>query len=635
MKHFFKLLILFIGTSVFAQDLNKVTINELKETNSTLDANAVAETLFSKAYTSFYYTTEKGYMAVMEMSYKIKILKKEGLKYANIQVPFYNERTNSETVLVSNAVTYNLVDGNIEKTKLKSSEEFTVKENDNWKIKKFVLPNVKEGSIIEYKIKLTTPFIWNLNTWNFQQDIPVRYSYFKFQAPSALRYQHYIKGFIPVEIKNQYEYYEYIAKDLPALKDEAFTNNIENYRTSLRLELSAFERSNGMLEHYSNSWESLVKKIYDGEFGQELNRTKYFGNDLQNIVKDKVDRDAKIEAIFNFVQSNFKWNGKRGYNPDLGVREAYKQRVGNTADINLILIAMLRESGLQANPILLSTRDHGIALFPSHSAFNYVIAAVEIQNGLILLDATSKNSRINILPFQALNWVGRIIRESGSSSIVELIPKILSVKNQINIIDLAADGSVTGNKRIKLTNYEAFRFREKYGQLNLQSISNSVQNDYKNIEIEEFDVKNIQNLNQDIDISYKFKLTNVADVIGDQIFFEPSFIFNLKSNPFLDENRKFSVDFIYKYKESDMYAIKIPEGYEVEYLPKSIQIKMNSNNYNVKWILSSDKDKIVLRINEEVNSSVIIADEYIDLKSAFEEFAKIQNEKIILKKIKE
>jgi hypothetical protein len=49
-------------------------------------------------------------------------------------------------------------------------------------------------------------------------------------------------------------------------------------------------------------------------------------------------------------------------------------------------------------------------LFPNRTGFNYVIAAVETPSGMMLLDASDKFSTPNVLPFRALNWTGRLIR---------------------------------------------------------------------------------------------------------------------------------------------------------------------------------------------------------------------------------
>ena len=143
------------------------------------------------------------------------------------------------------------------------------------------------------------------------------------------------------------------------------------------------------------------------------------------------------------------------------MKKAYKNKTGNTAEINLMLTAMLRFAGLNANPVLISTRDNGIAFFPSRTAFNYVIAAVETPEGLILLDATEKYSEPNILPLRDLNWIGRLIRKDGTSTEVDLMPKTLSREATNMSVVLKADGSAEGKIRRQLTNYEALEFRKE------------------------------------------------------------------------------------------------------------------------------------------------------------------------------
>ncbi len=57
-----------------------------------------------------------------------------------------------------------------------NSTIFEEKVNDHWRVKKFALPDVKEGSVIEYKYKIISPYFFNLHDWDFQQRIPVIYS---------------------------------------------------------------------------------------------------------------------------------------------------------------------------------------------------------------------------------------------------------------------------------------------------------------------------------------------------------------------------------------------------------------------------------------------------------------------------
>ena len=88
-----------------------------------------------------------------------------------------------------------------------------------------------------------------------------------------------------------------------------------------------------------------------------------------------------------------------------------------------MLIAMFKSQGIKANPVILSTRSNGITNLPNIFAYNYVVAGIETEDGILLYDATSKNATENIVPLRALNWFGRIIYETRQSEAADLITK--------------------------------------------------------------------------------------------------------------------------------------------------------------------------------------------------------------------
>ncbi len=52
--------------------------------------------------------------------------------------------------------------------------------------------------------------------------------------------------------------------------------------------------------------------------------------------------------VFKFVQNKMNWNNKKGYYVDKGVKQAYLDGTGNTAEINFILMAMLNYAGVES-----------------------------------------------------------------------------------------------------------------------------------------------------------------------------------------------------------------------------------------------------------------------------------------------
>ena len=109
-------------------ELGRVSITELKEKYHHKDTSAVAAVLFKNGKTSFNYSGERGFTAITEVIMRIKIYKKEGYKWANFSVPYYvgYEHYSDDVVKFSNAITYNLENAEIVKTKLNRSKRPSV-----------------------------------------------------------------------------------------------------------------------------------------------------------------------------------------------------------------------------------------------------------------------------------------------------------------------------------------------------------------------------------------------------------------------------------------------------------------------------------------------------------------------------
>jgi hypothetical protein len=666
-KHLFIVTMLLIGSfKSFAQkyELGKVTIEELKEKVCPKDSSAVAVVLFQVGKTSFEYSQIKGFEVITQIDTKIKIYKKEGYSYADKYVSYFVGNNMPESVSFSKAVTYNCINDKIEKTKLKSDGEFNEKRNKNWYQRKIALPDVKEGSIIEYRVEIRSPYDSNLPEWSFQKNIPVNYSEYTTRIPEYYIYNVRNKGFIlpkvtvdknhksieldtrisPKGINSGYthevgtvNYQEirttYLVENLPAIKDEAYVNNIDNYVASLIHELSSKKFPNSPFQNFATDWESVAKKIYESDdFGSELKKTGYFEKDIDAVLQGINLGSDRINAIFNYVKSRMNWNDYNSLYCDEGVKKAYQEKTGNAAEINLMLTAMLRYAGMEANPVLVSTRDNGINIFPSRTAFNYVVAAVEIENDLILLDATSKNAQPNILPFRALNWFGRIIRKEGSSAEVDLMPKSSSKEMVSLFADIDPKGKITGKMRDQYFDYNAFGFRERNKNISKDSYLEKLEKKYQGIEIGEYEVLNKSDLSKPVMENYSFTHTNGVEIIGDKMYFSPLFFLATTENPFKQEIREYPVDFVFPHQEKYLINITIPDGYAIESMPVPSSIAMGDNLGSFKFNISNTEKQIQLVVTQDINSAIFSSEYYNDLKAFFTEMIKKQNEKIILKK---
>ncbi|MEN2490119.1 DUF3857 domain-containing protein [Flavobacterium sp. B11] len=659
--------ILLLGPKIISQEfkLGKVSVAELEQKVHPKDTSAVAAILYKKGVSRMEYDQNDGFYMMTDVETRIKIYKKEGYEWANQQVWYYNTNNLKERVFFADAVTYNLVNGKIEKTKLKSDGTFDEVISKYRGQKKIAMPNVKEGSVIEFRYTIKCPNAGIIRDWDFQTSIPVNYSELKVAYPEYYVFKPRQKGYIfpkATTLKNsrsitingkersggrvsQTEFYSdkidyleteitYVAQDFPALKEESFVNNIDNYTSSIQHELSLTHFPNSPMKEYSTDWNSVVKTIYEYEdFGPELNKTGYFEEDLKKILTGISTPEEKIAVILNHVKSNVKWNSYVGYGCDNGVKKAYKERTGNIADINLMLTAMLRYSGLTANPVLVSTRSNGIALFPNRTAFNYVIAAVETPNGYILLDASEKFSVPNILPLRVLNWSGRLIRKDGSSEEINLMPEKTSADNVFLTYSIDNTGMITGKTRRQSMDYNAMITRSNIESLKEEEYLEKLENQNNKIEISDYSRTNEKDMLLPIIETYSFKGNNLCELIGDKIYVSPMLFFTNDKNPFKQETREYPVDFSYPFADKYNITIKIPEGFAVETLPAPAVVSMEDNLGAFKFNIIANGDTLQLAILHQINEAIVSAEKYEMLKEYYKTMIAKETEKIVLKRI--
>jgi hypothetical protein len=647
-------------------ELGKVSLAELQEKVHPKDSSAVAAVLFEKGKNSFEYSQEKGFVMITEIKARIKIYKKEGYDWASKSVRFYLVNDAKETVSFSDAITYNLIDGKIEKTKLKSDGEFDEVLNKYWGQKKITMPNVKQGSVIEFKYTIRSVRTGSPRDWYFQSSIPVNYSEYKNYVPEYFIYNANLKGFIrPVVTaengsnsitlnskerttsnrvtqtsfsSDKIDYLEtrttYLAENMPAMKEESFVNNIDNYTSSLVQELAMTKYPGEPLHAFSTNWNAVVKTIYNyDDFGPELNKTGYFEEDLKAVLAGLNTSEEKITAILHYVKSTVKWNDYYGYSCNDGVKQAYKNKTGNVAEINLMLTAMLRYAGLIANPVLVSTRSNGIALFPNRTAFNYVIAAVENGTDVVLLDATDKFSSPNVLPFRDLNWLGRLIRKDGTSLEVDLMPKQTS--NDVITMNYAVNdkGEVVGKLRRQRTDHNAMIFRSNVKDLKEEAYLEKFENENDKIEVSDYLRTNENDLKLPLIETISFTGANCSEILGGKIYFKPMLSFSQSNNPFKQEIREYPVDFGFPFLDKYAINLQIPAGYKVESFPASASILMEDGLGSFRFLTSLSGDSIQISILSQINMPIISAEYYPALKEFYQKMMEKENEKIVLSKI--
>ncbi|WP_296384228.1 transglutaminase domain-containing protein [Winogradskyella sp.] len=650
MKHLFFIIITVVSLNqVISQNFKfgKVSKEELQEKFHPIDSSASAAVLYRHESISFYFTESDGFMQQREIHERIKVYNKDGFDWATKKEYLYQGSSRFEENMSGlKGVTFNYVDGKIIKDKLSSEGKFNEDYNEYTKINSFTMPNIKEGSVIEYKYKITTGSL-GIDDIIFQYRIPINKldvkiatpEYYVYKKQMNLKASYYPK--IKESAKNLTVPFKYIVNiisaeetDVPALRAEAYAGNINNYRSKMALELSAILNTYKVVEKsFSSSWEEVTKTIYKSDnFGGQLSRSNFYKDDINTLLSSVTDDFQKAFLVENLVKSKVKWNGNYSKYTQKGIRSAYKEGVGNVADINLLVTSMLRSQGIKAYPVLISTRNNGIPLFPTREGFNYVICMVKKGESYMLIDATEPFSTNNVLPERVLNWRGRVITEDGNSQWINIMSQAKSLESTRLNVKINDDFSVSGKVSKSLNSYSALRYRNKYALTTEEDHIKALESDKGDLEIAELNFENKKDITEPVKVSYEYELSDGVDEVGDKLYFSPLLFLALKENPFKLEERQYPIDFIMPYEDKYLINIMLPEGYNVESLPENEIMEFKDGDAKFQYILRENGRYLQLKVNLDINNPIIGSLDYKVFKSFFSSLVEKQAEQIVLTK---
>lgn len=669
-KLILSLCVLMICNFVQAQDyrFGKVSDQEVKQKEHPKDPSANAAILYREIDTKFDYTTSRGWFLVTDYFERIKIYNKDGADYANKTIGLYLGKQESEELKRLRAFTYNIgSNGKIDKIKLESNGIIKEEVHEFLAQTKITMPDVQEGSVIEIRYSIESPFVMNIDEYRFQELIPVDQLHFSFSTPEYYRFQTYHRGWIPFDVKTttaeksvtvtvtkthensntmgfarksyhpkkvtvENTIYKIDMSDIPAIEEEPYVGNIRNYMSGIQFELSAADTGEG-IQGYSVTWDDVAKRIYQSDaFGSELQRNNYFKKDLDPILKGLSDPLKKTAMIYDFVQQKMNWNGFSGVFTNDGVRKAYKENIGNVAEINLMMIAMLNHADVKAYPVLVSTKSNGIPLFPTINGFNYVIVAAEIQGNILLMDATNKNAEIGVLGSEVMNGNGRMVHADLSSDWIGLTSVIPSVSQTLLNVSINPEKGISGQAQRRVSGNFALNYRNGFKNIDDQQIKKNLESNYKGVDLSEISFENLDKISDAVILKYDFETIDGIEEVGGKIFMSPLFFLQTKENPFKSSERKYPVDFGYVYRNQVMISFMVPQGYEIESLPENNMSTLGDMG-SYKYLVSQSGRTVQLSVDFSINRAVIAESDYSDLKSFFEFVVEKESEKIVLKKV--
>jgi hypothetical protein len=641
-----------------SQDIfSKISEADLYNRTYTIDATAPAVVLADVGKTEIINNGKNWFRFEFNRHKRIHILNSAAYDLANVGIHLYAEGENSERLLSVKATTYNLENGRIKETKLDKNSVYTVRVNKNNILKRFTLPAVKEGSIIDIEYSIRSDYLFNLTPWIFQNEVPVLWSEYRLALPEFLGYIFLRQGFHSYFINEKNDRvtnfrvsddrgtgtaqglnftatitdYRWVMKDIPALKKENLVSSPGNYISKIDFQLSGYRYPLSEKE-IMPGWEEMVGQLLEREdFGKDLSENETWIRPLmKSIAKDTTNHLDLAKNIYAYIRDNFVCTDYDALYTTQSLKNVAKAKKGNVAELNLLLTALLTNKGVAAAPIILSTRDNGFAYkeYAVLDRFNYVVCRAEIDGKIYFLDASRPLLGFGKLPYECFNGWARVIDTAATA--VDLNPDLLKEKKLTSLVLAANEHEWMGSFIQQLGDYQSHDLRTQVKKRGGDGYFENLRESFGSTTKTELGkIDSLKLYDQPVKVEYQFAKPIET---GDFIYIHPLFS-EAKQNPFNADSRTYPVEMPYTIDETYLATIYIPQRYTVESLPKSIKVKLNEDEESYfEYAIEQQGNMILLRSVIKLDRAYYAPAEYDLLRRFFGMIAGKHKEGIVLKR---
>jgi len=649
----FAFLVLLMQTPLYGQShsfpFGEISYRELEMKTYDKDTSAAAVVLneFGEAFMD----NDNDHNLILQYHVRVKILKKEGLEQGTIEIPLYKQDGREERLRDIKAATFNLENNVIKQADLIPKNIFTENRNRFINIRKFALPNVRVGSVIELQYELESPFYYNFRTWQFQSDIPKMKSEYWATIPANFIYNISLRGFLKLDnnetelVKNCFTpngnvadcaRYKWRMSYIPAFIEEEYMTAKSNFLSAINFELSEIDYFDGRKDKITKEWKDAEDELRKEErFGLQLRRGKDIVDEhVEHVIAGEQDPLAKARKIYAFIRDWYRWNEVYGKYSELGIKKAFDSKTGNVGDINLSLVAALKYAGLSVEPLLLSTRENGLPteLHPVLSDFNYVIARLTIDTRVYLLDATDDFVPFGLLPERCLNGKGRVLAEKESYW-YELKATERAKKLRMLTLRLDRDGYLRGTIQTTYIGYEAAEQRRKIYTFNShKEYIDDLNKSLDRIEIRNFQLEHVDDFNKPLVEKLDVEIGGYDNLEGNNFLFNPFLFERLERNPFRSNERLYPVDFGTPIEQTMILNLEYPEEFELIDPPAKIGLALPNSGGKYIFDVQGTGNHLLMNNSLVIGKTVFTSEEYHYLKELFNRVIQVQNTDLIFKR---
>jgi hypothetical protein len=578
---------------------------------------------------------------------RIKILKDSCEGYGEIEIPYISFR-NAESIEDIKGHTI-LPSG--EKIAIEKEQMVTEEVNEYVTSKNLSFPNISPGVILEYSYTIRSLDLSRIRPWLFQGELPRMTSALKTDVPNWLELEpiwtlsEEMEEVASVDGARLFKGKQttlaqlpsgwYIMKDVSGQKPVPYITSMANYLSRIEFQVRQLT-INGQFMELISTWPAALEQLNESpNFGGQLkNRSNYKNilNSLAPLYENKTDNLDKVRTIYNLVQKSIDWNGIYSFVSSGELDAAFEDGIGNSADINLILLALLQEAGFTARPVFISTRNNGRIHpeVPFLGQFNHILVLLELDEKGYFLDPIHPYIPFGATNLQALNGQGMV--PIGENVTWINIPIFKGKDSYFIQYKINENLDISGTIKARYSNYEAFEERASHGEGEsaLDKWEGRLESVLDEANVDTIKTKNLSELSEDFEETLNFIGQGSVQKNGDQLVIKPLILSGFRVNGLKDKVRDLPLEFPYPLEEQVIIQIQIPEGYTIKSLPENLKVEMMDGGGSFTFLANEQMGNIICKFNLAINEAYFTPERYEFLKNIFESVEQKLKEAIIL-----
>ncbi|MDR2853709.1 MAG: DUF3857 domain-containing protein [Prevotellaceae bacterium] len=415
-------------------------------------------------------------------------------------------------------------------------------------------------------------------------------------------------------------------------------------------------------EPYMSSFSDVTQQLYLSSFPdwkfisdwyKDLTFSKFtpdyvFTDTYNTLMKgnENLPKMEKAEIFYDYILENFTYSSVPFLQSNLIPQKPSRTittRLGDCKDLSTLFVALCRQADIEANLVLILTRDYGSNNMPLPSiGFNHCIAQMKVDNTLYYLELTNPN-----LPFgAALNadLKSQILpipfgNENIGSELLKLEIPIRSKNASVRTQTIKLSGN---NMEIaRKANYIAGaasdrrgRFKNIGSDLQSQNVSERVSSSFnKPLKINNLQFVNLDNLKDTVSQTYDFTVTNALQDVASMLIFKlPWTDYNSLDLVSL-ETRKYPLEYwAYQSEEitTEIITLELPAGKAIVETPKNVKLECSAARYEIKFD-TSVKGKVKATRIFTLKEGVILPAQYADFRKFLNEIAEMDERQYAVK----